>query len=342
VFHLKKLALIFIIFQNIESLLRWLEAENIENSLPYLDGLNNIALMIPSSKFNKLKFHYWLKKPIPSNKSSFSVIMLVISCRCLFLFITNIFCVFLAISAGLKFTEELPSKRSSFDGFEYGTEQTQSSSAETRYTDQIRHSNGNEAIYRMYMKNNNYYENDGFVSDSELTNRSSKRHSESAESKRSSEYTGVKRTVEKLKGMWEFRAINNCFLIDFVAIGGDDISQFSHDKRSTDSKSQTSLELQEKPFKKIPPTVPKKPAKKPIETNQMPNNRNHPGTNEELRGQLPWSYFQDRDNLAPRPQSSPANGIINPPIPVPDYTLHFPKKERQTFGREQLPKSYQN
>lgn len=47
---------------------------------------------------------------------------------------------------------------------------------------------------------------------------------------------------------------------------------------------------------------------------------------EELRSQLPWSYFQDRD--AHTPQKQRIDDAELPPVPVPDYTLHFPKKER--------------
>lgn len=55
---------------------------------------------------------------------------------------------------------------------------------------------------------------------------------------------------------------------------------------------------------------------------------NHPPA--ELRGQLPWSYFTSRDDV-----SGPKKTFTQlrededvPPVPVPDYTLHFPKKDR--------------
>lgn len=47
---------------------------------------------------------------------------------------------------------------------------------------------------------------------------------------------------------------------------------------------------------------------------------------DELRSQLPWSYFQDRDVSRPLKQRSDKE--VLPPVPVPDYTLHFPKKTR--------------
>uniref|UniRef100_A0A1L8D9T8 Uncharacterized protein n=1 Tax=Nyssomyia neivai TaxID=330878 RepID=A0A1L8D9T8_9DIPT len=50
---------------------------------------------------------------------------------------------------------------------------------------------------------------------------------------------------------------------------------------------------------------------------------------EELRSQLPWSYFQSRHEVK-RPRKNQENNSdeIPPPVPVPDYTLHFPKKGR--------------
>lgn len=52
---------------------------------------------------------------------------------------------------------------------------------------------------------------------------------------------------------------------------------------------------------------------------------------EELRGQLPWSYTQAREDI-----TGPKRTFVNlkadeelPPVPVPDYTLHFPRVKRQ-------------
>ncbi|KAJ6642468.1 hypothetical protein Bhyg_07419 [Pseudolycoriella hygida] len=50
----------------------------------------------------------------------------------------------------------------------------------------------------------------------------------------------------------------------------------------------------------------------------------------ELRGQLPWSYFKSRDDVTgPRKTFTQLREDEDaPPVPVPDYTLHFPKKDR--------------
>lgn len=51
---------------------------------------------------------------------------------------------------------------------------------------------------------------------------------------------------------------------------------------------------------------------------------------EELRGQLPWSYFKSPSDI-----SGPKRTFTHlrededlPAVPVPDYTLHFPRKDR--------------
>lgn len=53
----------------------------------------------------------------------------------------------------------------------------------------------------------------------------------------------------------------------------------------------------------------------------------------ELRGQLPWSYFNAREDIvAPRKTLAHVEDHeVLPPVPVPDYTLHFPRKDRYTI-----------
>lgn len=48
----------------------------------------------------------------------------------------------------------------------------------------------------------------------------------------------------------------------------------------------------------------------------------------ELRSQLPWSYFEDRDHMK-GPQKQRYDDELLPPVPVPDYTLHFQKKKER-------------
>lgn len=57
---------------------------------------------------------------------------------------------------------------------------------------------------------------------------------------------------------------------------------------------------------------------------------------DELRGQLPWSYFNARDDLTTAKRAlshaeEHENNDIMPPVPVPDYTYHFPRKERPSI-----------
>lgn len=59
-------------------------------------------------------------------------------------------------------------------------------------------------------------------------------------------------------------------------------------------------------------------------------------TSDELRGQLPWSYFGARAEVV-----KPRKSFVElrddedlPPVPVPDYTMKFPQKERAASGSE--------
>lgn len=70
-----------------------------------------------------------------------------------------------------------------------------------------------------------------------------------------------------------------------------------------------------------------------------PHSHLHPAhaaqyTSDELRGQLPWSYFGARAEVV-----KPRKSFVElrddedlPPVPVPDYTMKFPQKERSASG----------
>lgn len=81
------------------------------------------------------------------------------------------------------------------------------------------------------------------------------------------------------------------------------------------------------------PAVPPKPHKAQRDSASSPLDQRHSNQPppEELRGQLPWSYFK-----SPADITGPKRTFTHlrededlPPVPVPDYTLHFPRKDRQ-------------
>lgn len=54
----------------------------------------------------------------------------------------------------------------------------------------------------------------------------------------------------------------------------------------------------------------------------------------ELRGQLPWSYTNNREDISgpsKRNMVQLREDEDLPPVPVPDYTLHFPKTQRNAL-----------
>lgn len=55
--------------------------------------------------------------------------------------------------------------------------------------------------------------------------------------------------------------------------------------------------------------------------------------NEEIRGSIaPWSYFKSRDDTPKRVIKDIQEDEDLPPVPVPDYTLHFPKAKRANIN----------
>jgi hypothetical protein len=49
---------------------------------------------------------------------------------------------------------------------------------------------------------------------------------------------------------------------------------------------------------------------------------------DELRSQLPWSYFKPRDDVPKKAFNNLEEADELPAVPIPDYTLHFPPKRR--------------
>ncbi|XP_069698772.1 uncharacterized protein [Periplaneta americana] len=56
---------------------------------------------------------------------------------------------------------------------------------------------------------------------------------------------------------------------------------------------------------------------------------------DELRNHLPWSYFGPRNAPMKQPKPKPVDEeeLEKPPVPVPDYTLHFGKTQRPSASR---------
>lgn len=67
---------------------------------------------------------------------------------------------------------------------------------------------------------------------------------------------------------------------------------------------------------------------------ELPHHQSVQYTGEELRGQLPWSYFGARSDVI-----KPKKSFVElrddediPPVPVPDYTMKFPRDGRPVTG----------
>ena len=107
--------------------------------------------------------------------------------------------------------------------------------------------------------------------------------------------------------------------------------------------NRQSSEAKQKP--KVPPKPPNRVSMQPWnvqERNQdRPDSRQSGGkvdrtssmnAPEELRGQLPWSYFKARDDVPKRAFTELKEDEDLPPVPIPDYTLHFPKNRRPNMS----------
>lgn len=84
-----------------------------------------------------------------------------------------------------------------------------------------------------------------------------------------------------------------------------------------------------------PPARPARPKKPKPSTTSSAEDVTQPRSSvvkptDELRSQLPWSYFKSREDIS-GPKKTFQNLRVDedlPPVPVPDYTLHFPRKDR--------------
>lgn len=81
-------------------------------------------------------------------------------------------------------------------------------------------------------------------------------------------------------------------------------------------------------LRKTPPAILPKPIRADVVTSISADPHSAPP--EELRGQLPWSYFKNPTDISgpKRTFTQLRDDEDLPPVPVPDYTLHFPRKER--------------
>lgn len=95
------------------------------------------------------------------------------------------------------------------------------------------------------------------------------------------------------------------------------------------------------------PTVPPKPSHNRFSTTLHPTleerpesrnsnsrvERNSSNAQQELRmNQLPFSYFAPSNGAPKKAFSNLAEDEDLPPVPIPDYTLHFPKAKRTTMS----------
>lgn len=92
---------------------------------------------------------------------------------------------------------------------------------------------------------------------------------------------------------------------------------------------QQRISIERPHLRKTPPAVLPKPVRADVVTSISATDPHAPPP-EELRGQLPWSYFKNpTDITGPKKTFTQLRDDEDlPPVPVPDYTLHFPRKDR--------------
>jgi FtsZ-interacting cell division protein ZipA len=135
--------------------------------------------------------------------------MIFVASRGFIIFILNVICLFIVLSAGLWLSKEISSRRSSYNQ-PLPNQNHANNSAETRYNDYAREQRNdyidptlrrdtNESFdYNKNNKNSNFdYENRGYIGDGDNNNQY---FTEDLNKKSSENQSSVRRTVEKLKG----------------------------------------------------------------------------------------------------------------------------------------------
>lgn len=104
---------------------------------------------------------------------------------------------------------------------------------------------------------------------------------------------------------------------------------------------RNSSEVRQRPPVPPKPHNPNRVSMQPSYAHERPDSRNSAAkvdrtssmnAPEELRGQLPWSYFKARDDVPKKAFTELKEDEELPAVPVPDYTLHFPKVKRPNLS----------
>lgn len=99
--------------------------------------------------------------------------------------------------------------------------------------------------------------------------------------------------------------------------------------------NRNSIEPKQRPPVPPKPVNPNRVSQNPSFGEERPGSRiasskidRNSSMNSELRGQHPWSYFKSRDDIPKKAFTDLNEDEELPRVPVPDYTLHFPKAKR--------------